>query len=139
MRTSIDTNILSALWGGEPSAAQIPAVLDQAAGAGGLIMSAVAYVELRAYPTATETVVDRFLETMRIETDWTIERDIWELAAERFVQYANRRRRQGGGEARRLTSDFVIAAHALLRADRLITLDQRRYRTDFPELILVEP
>jgi hypothetical protein len=139
MRTAIDTNILSALWGGEPSAALIPQFLDQAGVGGAFVLSAVAYVELRAYPTATAVIVDRFLSDMRIEVDWTVERDIWELAAERFVQYANRRRRQGGGEARRLISDFVIAAHALLRADRFITLDQRRYRADFPELILVEP
>jgi predicted nucleic acid-binding protein len=106
---------------------------------GALVISPVVYVELRAYPTATEAIVDRFLEANRIEIDWLIEREIWELAAERFERYANRRRRQGGGEAKRLTSDFLIAAHAIVRADRLITLDQRRYRADFPELTLVEP
>jgi len=139
MRTAIETNIVSSLWGGEPSAAQIPRTLDEARAAGSLVISPVVYIELRAYPTATEMIVDRFLEAMRIEIDWLVESEIWLLAAERFEHYANRRRRQGAGEARRLTSDFVIAAHALLRADRFITLDQRRYRTDFPELIVVEP
>jgi len=139
MKTAIDTNIVSALWGGEPSAAQIPGLLDGARAMGALVISPVVYVELRAYPTATEAIVDRFLEANRIEIDWLIEREIWELAAERFERYANRRRRQGGGEAKRLTSDFLIAAHAIVRADRLITLDQRRYRADFPELTLVEP
>jgi len=139
MRTAIDTNILSSLWGGEPSAAQIPRILDEGRSVGSLVIDPVVYIELRAYPTATERIVDQFLETMRIEIDWLVEREVWLLAAERFERYASRRRRQGAGEARRLTSDFLIAAHALLRADRLVTLDQRRYRTDFPELILVEP
>jgi predicted nucleic acid-binding protein len=74
---------------------------------------------------------------MRIAPDWIYEREVWQLAAERFEQYAKRRRRQGSGEPRRLAPDFLIAAHGLLHTDRLVTFDQRRYRTDFPELILV--
>jgi predicted nucleic acid-binding protein len=35
-----------------------------------------------------------------------------------------------------LLPDFLIAAHALLRADRLMTLDPARYQQDFPELRL---
>jgi predicted nucleic acid-binding protein len=34
-------------------------------------------------------------------------------------------------------ADFVIAAHALIQADRLMTLDPKRYRQDFPKLRLV--
>jgi len=33
--------------------------------------------------------------------------------------------------------DFVVAAHALLRADRLMTLDASRYRQDFPKLHII--
>jgi hypothetical protein len=36
-----------------------------------------------------------------------------------------------------LLPDFIIAAHALLRADRLLTLDPTRYRQDFPKLRVV--
>jgi hypothetical protein len=96
-------------------------------------------MECRANPWVREGQVDVFLETMRVAVEWLLEREIWELAAERFERYASRRRRHGGGEARRFAADFLVAAHALLRADRLVTLDQRSYRTDFPELILVEP
>lgn len=139
MRTALDTNVLSAVWGRETSAARIAAFLDGAYAQGGLVISPFVYLEARANPFVKNDQVDHFLKTMGVEVDWLIEREIWELAAERFAQYANRRHRQGGGETKRLTSDFVIAAHALLRADRLITLDQRRYRTDFAELILIEP
>ena len=43
----------------------------------------------------------------------------------------------GGGAAKRLLVDFIIAAHALLRADRLMTLDASRYARDFPRLCMV--
>ncbi len=139
MRTAIDTNVLSALWGRESPAQRIAHLLDDANSRGGVVISPVVYMEARANPHISEADVERFLTTMRVIVDWVLEREVWELATERFVSYARRRRRQGGGEARRFLADYLVAAHALLRADRLVTLDQRSYRPDFPELILVEP
>jgi predicted nucleic acid-binding protein len=59
------------------------------------------------------------------------------LAAESFAAYAIRRRRSGGGSTKRLLPDFVIASHAMLRADRLMTRDASRYSLDFPNLRLI--
>ena len=139
MRTAIDTNVLSAIWGGESVASRISQVLDEAGKQGGLVVSPIVYVELRAHPNLAEGFVDRFLLTMRVAVDWVLEREIWLLAAERFEQHAQRRRRQGPGAEKRFPADYLVAAHALLSADRLVTFDQGSYRTDFPELILVEP
>ena len=139
MRTAIDTNVLSALWGRESPAQRLAQVLDEANRQGGVVISPVVYMEARANPYLSENDMDRFLVTMRVTVDWILEREVWELATERFVGYARRRRRQGGGEARRFLADYLVAAHALVRADRLVTLDLRSYRTDFPELVLVEP
>jgi predicted nucleic acid-binding protein len=33
--------------------------------------------------------------------------------------------------------DFIIGAHAFLKADRLLTLDAGRYRTAFPKLVMM--
>jgi len=33
-------------------------------------------------------------------------------------------------------ADFIIGSHALAQADRLMTLDPKRYKQDFPELKL---
>jgi predicted nucleic acid-binding protein len=73
---------------------------------------------------------------MTISIDFDLEEDVWMLAAESFAAYAIRRRRSGGGSPKRLLPDFVIAAHALLKADRLMTFDASRYALDFPNLRL---
>jgi predicted nucleic acid-binding protein len=139
MRTAIDTNVLSAIWGGESAASRASQLLDEAGKRGGLVIVPIVYVELRAHPNLAEGFVDRFLQTMRVAVEWTLEQEVWLLAAERFERYAHRRRREGASEPKRFPADFLVAAHALLRADRLATFDLRSYRADFPELQLVKP
>lgn len=138
MRTALDTNILSAIWGAEPTAAKIASLLYEASAQGGLVISPIVYVEGLGNPTITEPKLMQFLDSTRIAVDWTIDRPVWHLAGERFERYTRRLRRHRSGESKRFLADFLIGAHALLHADRLMTLDQRRYRTDFPELTVVE-
>jgi len=59
------------------------------------------------------------------------------LAATSFAAYAIRRRGSGGGSPKRLPADFLVAAHAVLKADRLMTRDASRYAQDFPTLRLI--
>jgi predicted nucleic acid-binding protein len=74
---------------------------------------------------------------MSIAVDFDLGEDVWQLAATSFAAYAIRRRRSGGGSPKRLPADFLIAAHALLKADRLMTRDASRYTQDFPNLRLM--
>jgi predicted nucleic acid-binding protein len=74
---------------------------------------------------------------MNIAVDFDIGEDVWRLAATSFAAYASRRRHSGGGSPKRLLADFVIASHALLQADRLMTRDAGRYSQDFPKLRLI--
>src|SRR5437773_7009395 len=60
-----------------------------------------------------------------------------EQAANAFVAYVQRRRQSRAGSPKWLLVDFIVAAHALHRADRLMTLDANRYRQDFPKLRLL--
>ncbi len=137
MRTALDTNILSLLWSGEPSATTIAAKLSKAHSQGALVVSAPVFVELAAMPTVNVQRVEELLAEMHIAVDFDLGEDAWRLAATSFAAYAMRRRRSGGGSPKRLLADFGIAAHALLHADQLMTLDAKRYSQDFPKLRIV--
>ena len=137
MRTALDTNILSLFWSRGASAAAISDQLSRARAEGALAVSAPVFVELSAIPTGNPRRIEALLREMNIAIDFDLGEEVWQLAATSFAAYAIRRRRSGGGLAKRLPADFVIAAHASLRADRLMTLDANRYGTDFPELRIV--
>jgi predicted nucleic acid-binding protein len=78
--------------------------------------------------------LDEFLSTTGICVDFQMDEEVWRLAGRRFAKHAARRRAARAGQPRRLVADFVIGAHALLHADRLLTLDVRLYKQDFPDL-----
>jgi predicted nucleic acid-binding protein len=137
MRTAVDTNILSLFWSREPSAGTIAAQLSKARAEGALVVSAPVFVELAAIPNGNPQRIRELLEEMNIAIDFHLGEDVWLLAAASFAAYAIRRRRSGGGSPKRLPADFIIASHALLQADRLMTRDANRYSQDFPNLRLI--
>ena len=136
MKTALDSNILSAFWSNEPSAVSIEQELRSSRAQGGLVVSAPVYVELGAHPLVTPGFVDRFLAETGIAVEFGLDEPIWRKASEGFAAYAQRRR-LSGASPKRLLPDFLIAAHALLRADRLFTLDPSRYQQDFPSLRII--
>jgi predicted nucleic acid-binding protein len=137
VRTAVDTNVISALWSGEPAASRVAAQLEQAHAQGGLAISAPVYAELLAHPSVVPQFVDNFLADTGVTVDFDLDERVWRQAANSFAAYAHRRRRSHGGSPKRLLVDFIVAAHALLQADRLMTLDARRYKQDFPKLRIV--
>ncbi|MGB2606243.1 MAG: type II toxin-antitoxin system VapC family toxin [Candidatus Sulfotelmatobacter sp.] len=137
MRTALDTNILSLFWSGGPLAAAIAAELSKAHAEGALVVSAPVFVELSAIPTGDPQRVEQLLAEMTIAVDFDLGEDVWHMAARTFAAYAIRRRRSGGGSPKRLPADFMIASHALLKADRLMTRDASRYAQDFPNLRII--
>ncbi len=137
MLSAVDTNIISALWSSEPASEGTKEVLFRARQEGGLMICAPVYAELMAYPGASKAFVGAFLEDTRTELQTNLSRAIWERAGEAYSAYAERRRKDKAGQPTRMLVDFVVGAHALLAADRLLTLDPRRYRTAYPELKLL--
>lgn len=137
MRTAIDTNVLSALWSKEPLAADVAKKLGNAKTEGGLVVGAPVYAELLAYPKAKESFVNGFLADTGIDIDFEFQQPVWLEAGRRFARYAKRRRRTALQGPRRLLADFIIGSHALVQADRFMTLDPKRYNQDFPELKLI--
>ena len=137
MRTALDTNILSALLSNETEAKDISSRLSDAYSEGGLVICAPVHAELTAYPLGKPNFLDAFLEDVGVIVDFSLTEDVWRLAGTSFAAYATRRRRPGGGSPRRLLVDFVIAAHAVLKADQLMTLDAASYEQYFPRLRIV--
>jgi hypothetical protein len=95
------------------------------------------FSELLAYPGATEKYVRSFLEATGVQVDFRLEERIWTETGIRFARYTARRRKATGEGPRRLLADFLIGAHALVQADRLLTLDAKVYAQDFPEIRLL--
>ena len=137
MRTALDTNILSLVLSGAPTSAMIVAELLRVRTQGALVISGPVFVELSAVPGINFERTEKALKESSIAVDFDLGEDVWRLAAGRFSAYAIRRRRSSGGSPKRLLVDFVIGAHALLKADRLMTRDANRYAQDFPNLRLI--
>ena len=137
MRTAIDTNVLSALWSKEAKGLDIAKNLGNAKTEGGLVVGAPVYAELLAHPKATESFVNGFLADTGIDVDFEFQQSVWLEAGRRFARYARRRRRTAHHGPKRLLADFIIGSHALKQADRLLTLDPKRYKQEFPELKLI--
>jgi predicted nucleic acid-binding protein len=137
MRTAIDTNILSAIWEPESTAALLTDRLNDLRRDGPLVICGVVLAETLANPKATPALVNDFLARTGLSLDAICGEAIWRLAGERFGQYAVRRRRSQKDFERRILADFIIGAHAVVAADRLMTMDRGRYERDFPELKLV--
>ena len=135
LRTAIDTNVLVYLWDGDERVnAPAREALDRAYARGALVITGVVYAELLAAPGRDHAFVDRFLNDTGITVDWVLDEPIWRLAAEAFRAYALRRRRQDDPGPRRILADFLIGAHASLRASTLLTGDDRFYRAMLPSL-----
>jgi predicted nucleic acid-binding protein len=137
MRTAIDSNILSALFGLEPTSVPLVELLGRCRREGALFICGTVLAEIHAIPKLTPTVLTEFLSDTGITVDAGVTLNDWRAVGLAFGKYAERLRANRDGEPKRLLADFVIGAHALAHCDRLITLDPARYRTAFPKLKLL--
>ena len=135
MTTSIDSNVIAALWNREHvSNADAVRMLGNARAQGGLVVSGPVYSELMAGPLRNEDSLDMFFTDTGIEVDWGMEERIWREAGRAYLAYVKRRKASRGGDARRLLTDFLIGAHALVRGYTMLTMNGEDFATAFPEL-----
>lgn len=138
MRTAVDSNVFVALWSEDGVLnRRAESFLDSSAALGRLVICPAVYCELTAAPGRDQEFVTRFLHDTSVEVDWDLDESIWRMAAQAFRAYAARRRKQSDPGPRRILADFLIGAHAVRRAKRLLTLDAKIYRTSFPRLSIV--
>lgn len=133
MITAVDTNVLLDVFGADAKFGTASAqALRRCLGEGALVACEAVWAE-----TATAFAKsDRFRRAM---ADLGVAFEaLREEAAVRAAE-AWRRYRARGGRRARIASDFLIGAHALAAADRLLTRDHGFYRRYFAGLKVLDP
>ena len=99
---------------------------------GSLVACEVVWAEVRAhFPAQRE--FDQALAALGVAFD-ALDAECATVAGETWRRY-----RKEGGPRTRLIPDFLVAAHAGLRADRLVTRDRGFFRRYFPGLRVFNP
>lgn len=133
MITAVDTNILLDVFGADLEfSARSGDALRRCLREGQLIASEVVWAE-------TATVFGdarRFQDAMeKLPVSFSpMTQDAALRAADAWRRY-----RAGGGPRIRIAADFLIGAHALVAADRLLTRDRGFFRQYFRGLRVVDP
>jgi predicted nucleic acid-binding protein len=133
MITAVDTNVLLDILAGDETHAESStrALLD-ARREGALVAGDVVWAEVSAWfpdPASQRSAM----------ADLGVDYDApSELAAALGGRIWRSYRSEGGSRAR-LVPDFLVGAHALTQADRLLTRDRGFFRRYFNDLVIVDP
>ncbi len=106
--------------------------LESSVAEGRVVACGVVWAEIAGLFTSAQ-VVRQMFDELRIEFS--------PLTAEAAIEAGRvwKAYRERGGSRSRVTADFLIGAHALLQADRLLTRDRGFYRTYFKHLRILDP
>lgn len=128
MITAADTNVLVDIFLADPRYGPLSMEwLQESREHGTIVICNVVYAEL-VHGFDGRISLDTTLDKLEI-TVLPIDNDSAYEAGLRWSQY-----RQAGGPRNRILPDFLIGAHALLKADFFLTRDNGFYQTYFPEL-----
>jgi predicted nucleic acid-binding protein len=131
--TAVDSNVLIDVLGADPTfGPRSRAALSRSRADGALVVCEIVWSEVIAAfpdPAATESAL------ARLSVDYSETGSAAATAAGR----AWRAYRQAGGPRERLVPDFLVAAHAVHHADRLLTRDRGFQRKAFADLDILDP
>lgn len=133
MITAVDTNVLIDIFEPDPEfGPSSQRALRGCLAQGSLVACNVVWAEVAArFESGTDAY--QAMDKLRVEFG-VIEIGVALSAGAAWKSYQQR-----GGQRERLIPDFLIAAHALARADRLLTRDRGFYRSYFTELEVLDP
>lgn len=128
MITAVDTNILLDVFlPDENFASDSAKLLKLAYDEGAIIICDIVFAEL--VPQFPEkSVLDKTLRTLNISFSH-LDTETAYIAGEKWRLY-----RESGGKRERIIADFLIGAHAMIKAERFITRDRGFYRSYYPDL-----
>ena len=133
MITAVDTSVLLDVLDPDPEFGPTSAAALRACEAqGALIACEVVWAETAHAFASTDAASEAF-ERLRLSFS-PIEAAASMRAATHWRAY-----RAAGGSRTRIVADFLIGAHALLHADRLLTRDRGFYRGYFDGLEIIDP
>jgi predicted nucleic acid-binding protein len=131
--TAVDSNILLDILGADPTFGPASAkALRTATQQGRLVVCEVVWAEVAAWFTTAEAAGAAL---------WRFELEFSALTMEAALEagIAWRAYRERGGARTRVTADFLIGAHALCQADRLLSRDRGFYRSYFKRVAILDP
>ncbi|HYV40569.1 MAG TPA: PIN domain-containing protein [Thermoanaerobaculia bacterium] len=133
MRSAVDTSVLLDVFSESPQHLKgSRQALLKALSEGSLVACDVVWAETRAHFPSQEEF-QRAMTTLGVAFDSSDTRCA-EAAGEAWRRYRRR-----GGKRTRLVPDFLVAAHALVRADRFLTRDRGFTRDYFAGLTVLDP
>lgn len=138
MITALDTNVLlDVLLGDREHARASQAALRACYDAGGLVACEVVWAELATFFPALAQAEEAM---QRLAVRFVpMEREDAMEAARRWSRFRAEARAEARAEPRRIVADFLIGAHALGHADRLLTRDRGFFKAAFDGLEVVDP
>ena len=133
MITAIDSNVLvDVLQRDSRFASASRSALAGCAQRGGLVVSDVVWAEVAAR-YAGEASASEIFTAFGVRFV-PLDQACADRAGEAWAGY-----RDQGGPRERILPDFLVGAHAITAADRLLTRDRGFYRSYFSELEIVDP
>ena len=128
MITAVDTNILLDVFLPDNKFASSSAkLLKLAYDEGALIICDIVYAELVSQ-FEERSILDKTLATINVSLS-SVDTNVAFLSGEKWSLY-----RKSGGKRERIITDFLIGAHAMIKAERFLTRDRGFYRSYFPDL-----
>lgn len=133
MITAVDTNVLIDVFEADRDfGLRSAAALRRCLVEGALVACEAVWAETTAYFLGAQ---DAGAALAKLRVEYTpLDADSAHSAGVNWGTY-----RRAGGTRERVSSDFIVGAHALHQADRLLTRDRGFYRSYFSDLTVLDP